>query len=313
MSNNKNDNPLLGRALYRLFWLLGMLPSWWHYLWSDILAFITHHLIGYRKEIVKQNLQRCFPEKSSKELLRLEHQVYVNLCDVIVEIIMLCAFSKRRLAKHLELINGEIFGKLHDEGHPNIYMLLGHYGNWEWYTALQEFLPETEFNILYHDQHGVWNYLMNRIRGKFGAKLLEKHIAPKTIIERRHEKKPRSYVFVADQCPWVNNINVFVKFFGQITPTYSGMERLAKLSACPVVYIDVFKPKRGKYQVVVELMTKDASEYKEGRLAFELMQRLEKTIRRAPQHWLWTHNRWHYSVEDVRKHCPERKIIIIEE
>lgn len=313
MSEKDNKAPFWGKILFRIFGIIGLLPSWWHYFCADVLSLILHYLVGYRKDVVRQNLLRSFPEKSQKDLRRLEHQIYVNLCDIAVEIIMLCAFTKRRLRRHLVLENGDIFRTLHEEGHSNIYMLLGHYGNWEWFTALQAFLPETEFNVLYHEQHGAWNYLMQRVRSKFGAKLLEKHIAPKTIIERRHEKVPRSYIFVADQCPGVNNIHLFVKFFGQLTPTYTGMERLAKLSACPVVYIDVDKRKRGKYRVIVKLMSKDASKYGEGELALDLMTRLEETIRRAPQYWLWTHRRWRYTLEDVKTFNPEQKILILGE
>lgn len=312
MSESDKKAPLAGRILYHFFGVIGKLPSWWHYLWADLLSYPLQYIVGYRKEVIRKNLRNSFPEKSHKELKSLEHKVYVNLCDLAVEIIMLCGFTERRLRRHVVLENGEIFGQLHNEGHNSIYMFLGHYGDWEWFTALQKFLPDTELNVLYHKQHGVWNYLMQRARSKFGAELLEKYAAPRVILSRRHDDVPRTYVFVADQSPGINNTHVFIDFFGQKTAVYTGMERLAQIAGSPVVYVEIKKPKRGQYRVRIELMTMDASEYGEGKLAQDFMKRLEETIRRAPEYWLWSHRRWRYSIEDVQNHFPERKISILE-
>lgn len=307
--SKKNKDPFLGRVLYRFLSLIGLLPSWWHYFCSDLISLLLQYVIGYRREVIRTQLKNSFPEKSPRELKKLERKVYLNLCDIAVEIIMLCGFSRRRLRKHLTLEDQSIVLDLHAKGHHSIYMLLGHYGNWEWFTGLQDFIPESEFNVLYKKQHGVWDYVMRRARSKFGAKLIEKEMSGRTIIERRHDTTPRSYIFVADQTPGHSSIYLFVDFFHQPTATFTGMERLAKLTSAPVLYIDIFKERRGKYKIAVDVITENASQLEDGVLATNFMRRLEKTIRRAPEYWLWSHRRWKYSVESVTEEYPDRKIL----
>lgn len=39
------------------------------------------------------------------------------------------------------------------------------------------------------------------------------------------------------------------------------------------------------------------------------MKRLEKTVYRKPEQWVWSHNRWKYSYEYVRSLYPDQEII----
>lgn len=65
--------------------LIGILPFRILYLFSDFARFFLHRVIGYRKKVITENLERCFPEKSKKEIDILVSKSYKNLTDVIVE------------------------------------------------------------------------------------------------------------------------------------------------------------------------------------------------------------------------------------
>ena len=81
-------------------------------------------------------------------------------------------------------------------------------------------------------------------------------------------------------------------FLDQDTPVLTGVEKIAKKVDFAVFYFDVEKVKRGYYAVTireVELHPKEAPEFDITRKYMDLM---ENTIRRAPEYWLWTHNRW---------------------
>lgn len=304
---SKSKDPLFRKVLYAIFQLFGCLPAWWHYFWSDLFSLIVQYVIRYRRDVVQKQLRSSFPEKSERELRKIERQFYRYLCDLAVEVVMLTSYTEKRFRKHVSITNPEIMHELH-EHNPNVFYLLGHYGNWEWFTGCQSLLKMTEFNVLYKHQKGVWNYIINRARSKFGSELLDRKIAGKRILERRHEKTPRTYIFVADQTPSPSNILLFTTFLNQKTATFTGMERLARMIDCAVVYIDVQRVKRGKYEVTIEPITHHARELNEYDLATEFMRRLEQTIRRNPAYWLWSHKRWKYTVESVKTQFPEKHI-----
>ena len=86
------------KLLYYLFLLpLSKLPFGVLYLLSDFTYLVLYKLIGYRTKVVRGNLKRSFPEKSEKEILRIESEFYKHLCDVIVEGIKGFSISKNGL------------------------------------------------------------------------------------------------------------------------------------------------------------------------------------------------------------------------
>ena len=71
----------IGWALH----LLALMPWWVLYLHADAIYFIAYHLIGYRKNVVRQNLAECFPSKSDKERKAIEKEFYHHFADYFVE------------------------------------------------------------------------------------------------------------------------------------------------------------------------------------------------------------------------------------
>ncbi len=48
--------------------LVSKLPLKILYIFSDIMFFLNYYFVGYRKEVITQNLKNSFPEKSDKEI-----------------------------------------------------------------------------------------------------------------------------------------------------------------------------------------------------------------------------------------------------
>jgi len=73
-----------------LFFLLSIyfiyiVPFWFLYQYSSLLALFLNYIAKYRKKIIIKNLQNSFPEKSEKEIKSIVFKVYKNLADVVVE------------------------------------------------------------------------------------------------------------------------------------------------------------------------------------------------------------------------------------
>lgn len=288
-----------GNLLYGLMHLIGLLPAWWHYLWADVAAFLLRKVFRYRLGTVRGQLTRVFGKEGKKYI----KPFYRHLADLAVEYFMLAGFDEKRFAGHAAVTNPEIFGELHREGHRNLFLLIGHLGNWEYYTGFNLFC-DTEFNVLYKRQHGVSNEVFGRLRSKFGSRLLDKNEAGSYIVSHRRDLINRTYIFAADQEPPYGSINLYTRFLGQPTATFTGAERLASALSAPVIYTHSRQTKRGHYEVTLELITKDASSLAKGDLSIKYMELLEKDILMAPEQWLWSHKRWKHTLEWRKANDP---------
>ncbi|MCZ8286573.1 MAG: lipid A biosynthesis acyltransferase, partial [Bacteroidia bacterium] len=57
-------------------YLISLLPFPLFYLFSDFVYFLLYRVLGYRKNVVFENLKNSFPEKSHQELKEIERKFY---------------------------------------------------------------------------------------------------------------------------------------------------------------------------------------------------------------------------------------------
>ncbi|MBR4731065.1 MAG: acetyltransferase, partial [Prevotella sp.] len=63
---------VLYRILIAIIYLLSSLPLRVHYLISNLLYYLLRYVVRYRLKVVRQNLFTSFPEKTEKELRKIE-------------------------------------------------------------------------------------------------------------------------------------------------------------------------------------------------------------------------------------------------
>ncbi len=299
-----------GRVVYRCFQIFGWLPAWWHYAWSFIISLLLQYVVRYRRKVVREQLSMVFKDRSNVELKSLERAFYRHLSDLFVESIMMTSFDVDRFSRHVSITNPELIEEAHTEV-DSIFFLLGHYGNWEWFTGCQCLLPKTEFNVIYKHQNGIGHYITSRLRSKFGSLLIDKYNAPRQIIKERNDNVHRTYIFVADQSPAINKTDLFVHFLGQETAVITGMERLAKLRQSAVFYIDTKLRSRGRYELTLIKLADNAEHLSQHQLTYDFMKHLEANILRQPELWLWSHRRWKVTPQMVYDQFPHKDIEII--
>ena len=64
------------KLTYVFFYLLSLLPLRLLYGLADFEYLMIYHVIGYRRQIVRNNLATSFPEKSEAERRRIEKEFY---------------------------------------------------------------------------------------------------------------------------------------------------------------------------------------------------------------------------------------------
>ncbi len=271
---------------------------------SELLAFVVYYLLRYRRKVVRRNLNASFSNKSLDEIKKIERSYYRHFCYQIISTFKLLAFKPEELKEHISFENVELLQRLKAEGNKPILLMMGHFGNWEYLSASQQFLGPLGFRVhqIYRPLRSkAVDDLFRRIRERFGSYGVAKNDVGRTLIKLcRDENSPETalLVFIADQTPRGKNVHYWTEFLGQATAFFTGAERLAKKLDLSVVYADVFALSRDHYKVRFELMKK-ANDSGHPFDVTELYARyMEQTIMRNPALWLWSHRRWKESTSD---------------
>lgn len=280
-----------------------LLPMRLLYVLSDILYLIIYWVIRYRVPVVRKNLKSSFPDKSEEELKQLEKAFYHHFADYIVETLKLAHISLQELQKRAYVQNPELIDKLMDNGHPCCLFLMGHYGNWEWYSGSNSRFKEARLYQIYRPLNNkAVDKIFIHLRTKFGSSGIPKNDTGREVVRLVRNKVRSGVVFLADQTPSPSNLHYWTNFLNQDTSVLTGAERLARKLNTPVVFLDVQMVKRGYYTLEIQLIAENPKETPENWITEEYARRLEKSILRKPEGWLWTHKRWKYKRSDAVIH-----------
>ncbi len=273
-----------------------------HYLLSDLLFFAIYHILRYRRGVVKRNLSASFPEKSEEELKQIERGFYHFFCDYLAESVKLLTISREELKERLVFKGTELVNQCVDEG-QSCAVYLGHYCNWEWITSLPLWVtPKAQCGQIYHPiENKDFDRLFIRLRQRMGAVCIPMQDTLRKILEFRKDKQPVVIGYISDQKPHWVNIHHWVDFLHHDTPVLTGTERIARKMNHAVFYLDVRRIRRGNYEAEFKLITREPQKKKEFELTDIYYQMLEQSIQRAPEFWLWSHNRWSRTREEFNE------------
>ena len=274
-------------------YLLSVLPFPILYLKSDVFCFLLYHIFGYRRKVIRENLEHAFPGKTETERRKIERQFYRHFCDVIFEMIKLLTVSRKEVQKRCVLgENSRRTVKKYFEQKKNIIWVMGHTGNWE--MAAQSFagLEGYQLNVLYRKlTNPYFDKLLYRARSRFGAHPINVDDTFREML--RCKDTLNGTVFIADQTAQPENCH-WMKFLSRDTPIYMGTEVLAKKLNYVVIYAYIYKVSRGRYEMRMELITENPSQLIDNQITETHVRLLERDIKAQPFNWLWSHRRWKY-------------------
>lgn len=275
---------------YGLLYLISLLPLRLLYFISDGLYLLLYRIIGYRRNVIMNNLQLAFPEKTHAEHLQIAKDFYKNFVDNFLELLKLLSASKSFIRKHFIVDNPEMYEQFNQQGRK-CQMHLGHTFNWELANVAIPFNTTYNFIVVYMPlSNKIFNRLMVHLRSRTGTILLSAREMRKEILPYRNSKY--MLVLVADQAPGDSSNAYWLNFFGYPTPFVRGPERGARLGNIPVIFADFYKTKRGYYRAKLELGSDNPAQLPEGELTVRYVEFLERCIRERPSLWLWSHRRW---------------------
>ncbi len=286
--------------LLPFIYLFMLIPFPVIYIFSDIIYFLLYYVIGYRKKVVFSNLKKSFPEKSEDEIKKIAKKFYRYLCDVFLEtfktLTVFKSVAKKRI--YLSPASTKMIQDYYDQKKSLIFVL-GHYGNWEWSANAFSINCKHQLYVIYHPiSNKQFNWLMHKIRTRFGSKFIPMREIFKEMLRNKNEINATA--FVADQTP--SNENAYwTTFLNQDTPVFWGTEQIAKKMNYPVLYVTIDRVKRGYYEINTEVLFENPKDTTEGQISEAHTRKLEQDIIKKPEIWLWSHKRWKHSDKKPKK------------
>ncbi|HTG57172.1 MAG TPA: lysophospholipid acyltransferase family protein, partial [Niabella sp.] len=189
----------------------------------------------------------------------------------------------------IKFIGLEILDEAINSG-KSVIASLGHCSNWEMLHFLSHKINHQVYAVYKPLSSDVMNRLMIKLRTRFGMKV----ITDRSVIRHiRSNNSPRAvYLFLADQCPQINDENFRYFFLNQDTYFFSGMEKLARKSNSVVVYLNIKQLPDRRYKVTCKPVSNRTDIESEGEITRKYAELLEENIKEQPGSWLWTHKRW---------------------
>lgn len=281
------------------------LPLKLHYFNARLLSLIARKF--YRTNVVRDNLEKCFPQKSAQEREVILKKFYDHFADLVVEAIWFGGCSPKRLKKQgiVSVGNVELLNEVYDRS-ESVMVIFSHMGNWELIGGTESYSPvgrdfhmtENDFVVVYKKLTSkVWDKIMNENRkaplvdpaGFEG--LVETQSLIRYVLSHRGQKKV--YNINTDQRPYASaKGSLPVEFMHRECRSMAAAANLAAKFAFPVMYQRMLIVSRGHYKIEYELICEDASKMPVEEIMQKFYDLLTRDIESQPENYLWTHRRW---------------------
>jgi KDO2-lipid IV(A) lauroyltransferase len=272
------------------------------YVLSDLIYPLVYYIVGYRREVVRKNLESSFPEKSEKDIREIEKRFYRHFCDYVLETVKLMHISDEEMRRRMRFTNPEYIEQLRSDGRP-IFLYLGHQGNWEYIISITMWTsPEFTAGQIYHPlSNKVMDKLIYRLRSRFNTVGIPQKQALRAIITMVRDGKHPLLGFIADQRPPRRPEPEWMTFLNQDTAIITGGEAMGRKLNAHFVYGSMKCVRRGYYELTFQpIVPVEGEEYGYSK---QYMRMLEQDIKEQPHLYLWTHKRWKWKRETHPKEC----------
>jgi KDO2-lipid IV(A) lauroyltransferase len=272
---------------------LSLLPLPVLYVLSDVGFVVLRYVLRYRVSVVRDNLQRAFPNAGRTELKGMTNRYYRHLAEITIEGVKALSISRRQLMKRVSIrVSPEVDGLFANGTH--VIVASSHFGNWEWSGLALSVQSAFQVVGLYlpHRNPFIRRGMVRR-RQRFGMLL----VAPDEVRRffARYEGKPTMTVFIADQAPGNPNKAYWVNFMNRQTAFLVGPGKMSAGTGRPLLFGKAVRLKRGYHRVEIDVLDAQPQHHSPEDLTQQFAQRLEHEIRQKPEHWLWSHRRWKHS------------------
>lgn len=253
-----------------------------------LASWLAYRVFGLRRDVVRGNLARSFPDWSRERLREVEREFVQRQGEVAAEVLYAAGIGGEELRARVAIVNPGVLAALDP---PRPLILVGaHHCNFEWGLQRLSLEMPGRFLCLYKPLRNArvdgW---MRRLRTRFGARL----VPAKSVLQELARSRDAAAVgLLADQVPRTSPEKHWVDFLGQETAFYMGPELLARALRSRVVLVRMKRLGRGRYELALEPLNDAGERLATGEVTGRYARALEAWIRDDPAGWWWSHRRW---------------------
>ena len=237
---------------------------------------------------IEKNLENSNIGGSVKERKQIIKNMWGNYGRIFAEYMYIKKFRYNDLSKNIEIVGQSILEKIKSEKKPVIF-ISGHFNNFE-LMAMHLEKSGIDLAAIYRPLNNKFlNPIMERIRKKYICKKQIKKGLSGTKEILKYFKKNTSFALMIDQRV---SEGISCDFFDKKALTTSIPAQFIKKFNCKVV--PVYIERVNKYKFRLEILnpiefSQDQNIYS---ITLNLNKIIEKMIKKNPEQWIWTHNRW---------------------
>ncbi|MDR2927064.1 MAG: lysophospholipid acyltransferase family protein [Cytophagaceae bacterium] len=283
-------------------------PRRWTLFIFGALGKLSFRVVANERKKTIKNITIAFGDTMSHvEIKRMAKQVFVNMALIFADYLHTLHYTTRRqFDKIIDFEGVEHLEKAYAEGR-GVLCLTGHTSSWEFSAIMPPILGFDTTAVSRRMPNERINRLIVGFRQKRGMKNIGRGNAYPKLLEAL--AKGECMIIMVDQDTQAKG--VFIDFFGKSAYTPVGAARLALDTKVPVVpmFMRRYPNNRYKFTIHPPLPLIDTSD-----TAHDLLENTriytaiyEKVIREAPDQWVWMHERWKTTPEDIERFLARRK------
>jgi Kdo2-lipid IVA lauroyltransferase/acyltransferase len=243
---------------------------------------------GRERGLAMRNLAQAFPEWPKKKRRATTRAMFHHLGRIVFEMLWLPRLDAATRDATTEVVGLEQFRALMARGRGAI-AITAHHGNWEWaahcvasfgvdLTALQRERNEADINRF-----------ITELRAGANIRTIDRGSTAAAREMIQSLRRGGLLAFLIDQN--IRAESAKVPFFGRPALTPLGPAKLAIRTETPVICI--FTERRGpKYILTFHEPIEVTRDDDPIALTARITAAIEEQIRRAPEQWVWLHDRW---------------------
>ncbi len=279
---------MLRNLQFVLLRLLAHLPLWFLHGFASLAATLAFDVARWRRARISANLQRAFPELSSKDREDIAKKHVTGMLDVALETLKGSTLSNAALAERIDIVNLDVLEAFSDRP---VLLVGGHQGNWEWQMLALSARNVMPLEAVYAPLPvAAVDEFLAKTRSRFGITLIKQEETLKEVGKRL--KQPRAIIMLADQNPRRDAERCWLNFFHQDTDFGLGLEKLARLTRYPVIFFQGKRTRRGHYQLSFELIAEPPYDKVGHAVTEAYVAALARSIEAQPADWIWSYPRW---------------------
>jgi KDO2-lipid IV(A) lauroyltransferase len=290
-------------------------PAWWLralsrlpfgalYALTGAIMWVLRRVFQFRVAVARENLSRCFPERSAGEIEELLGQYYRQLSQVAAEFIKTADLSADQLRSHLTLHNVDRIDAETRAGR-SVLLLGAHQCNWEWTLQVTVLFMGVQIEAGYKPLHSAYfDRELRTMRCQYGGHLISAKRLLREVLRRRGQL--HGVAMHADQMPASSGRRQWLSFLGRDTAFYPGPGEIARMTGYAAFFVPMRRVRRGYYELDCIPICAAGERLDPQVFTARYAGMVEQMIRENPADWTWIHKRWKFArppdaQDDVRR------------